>query len=176
MNSETIILGGGCFWCMEGVFQLVKGVEKVVSGYAGGQVANPTYQQVCSGETGHAEVVQITYNPNIIKLEEILDIFFHLHDPTTLNKQGADVGTQYRSVVYYEDENQLPVIEKVMEESQKDWYDRIVTQVEKLDKFYPAEDYHQNYFKNNPDQGYCQLVINPKIAKLKQKYLVKLVD
>jgi len=176
MNSETIILGGGCFWCMEGVFQLVKGVEKVVSGYAGGQVLNPTYQQVCSGETGHAEVVQITYNPNIIKLEEILDIFFHLHDPTTLNKQGADVGTQYRSVVYYEDENQLPVIEKVMEESQKDWYDRIVTQVEKLDIFYPAEDYHQNYFKNNPDQGYCQLVINPKIAKLKQKYLVKLVD
>jgi methionine-S-sulfoxide reductase len=176
MNSETIILGGGCFWCMEGVFQLVKGVEKVVSGYAGGQVLNPTYQQVCSVETGHAEVVQITYNPNIIKLEEILDIFFHLHDPTTLNKQGADVGTQYRSVVYYEDENQLPVIEKVMEESQKDWYDRIVTQVEKLDIFYPAEDYHQNYFKNNPDQGYCQLVINPKIAKLKQKYLVKLVD
>lgn len=176
MNSETIILGGGCFWCMEGVFQLVKGVEKVVSGYAGGQASNPTYQQVCSGETGHAEVVQITYNPSIIKLEEILDIFFHLHDPTTLNKQGADVGTQYRSVVYYEDENQLPVIEKVMEESQKDWYDRIVTQVEKLDIFYPAEDYHQNYFKNNPDQGYCQLVINPKIAKLKQKYLVKLVD
>jgi methionine-S-sulfoxide reductase len=175
MNSETIILGGGCFWCMEGVFQLVKGVEKVVSGYAGGQVVNPTYQQVCSGETGHAEVVQITYNPNIIKLEEILDIFFHLHDPTTLNKQGNDVGSQYRSVVYYEDENQLPVIEKVMEESQKDWYDRIVTQVEKLDIFYPAEDYHQNYFKNNPDQGYCQLVINPKIAKLKQKYLVKLV-
>ena len=176
MNSETIILGGGFFWCMEGVFQLMKGVEKVVSGYAGGQVINPTYQQICTGNTGHAEVVQISYNPNIIKLEEILDIFFHLHDPTTLNKQGADVGTQYRSVVYYEDENQLPVIEKVMEESQKDWYDRIVTQVEKLDIFYPAEDYHQNYFKNNPDQGYCQLVINPKIAKLKQKYLVKLVD
>jgi len=176
MNSETIILGGGCFWCMEGVFQLVKGVEKVVSGYAGGEVSNPTYQQVCSGETGHAEVVKITYNPNIIKLEEILDIFFHLHDPTTLNKQGADVGTQYRSVVYYEDEGQVAVIENVMEESQKDWYDRIVTQVEKLDVFYPAEDYHQNYYRNNPDQGYCQLVINPKIAKLKQKYLVKLAD
>ncbi len=172
---RKIVLGGGCFWCIEGVFQLVKGVEKVVSGYTGGELVNPSYTAVCSGKTGHAEVVEISYNPKVITLDEILDIFFHLHDPTTLNRQGADVGTQYRSAVYYLDEQDAEIIERVLQSSQADWQDKIVTEVAKLDVFYPAESYHQNYFNNHPEQGYCQLVINPKITKLKQKYLTKVV-
>jgi methionine-S-sulfoxide reductase len=172
---KTIVLGGGCFWCIEGIFQLVKGIEKVVSGYSGGEVANPTYEAVCTGKTGHAEVVEITYNSKVISLTEILDIFFHLHDPTTLNRQGNDVGTQYRSAIYYLNNEDLPIIEKVLEVSQDDWKDKIVTEVSKLSIFYPAEKYHQNFFKNNPEQGYCQLVINPKIAKLRQKYFSKLI-
>lgn len=174
MVLSKIILGGGCFWCIEGVFQLVNGIEKVVSGYAGGQVVNPTYEAVCAGKTGHAEVVEISFDEKVIKLEEILDIFFHLHNPTTLNRQGADVGTQYRSVVYYTNKTQLPIIEEVLHASQADWPDHIVTEVSKLDVFYEAEAYHQNYFKNHPEQGYCQAVINPKIAKLRQKYFTKL--
>ena len=176
LNLSKIILGGGCFWCTEGVFQLVRGVEKVVSGYTGGATLNPTYMQVCSGQTGHAEVIEVSFNPEVICLTELLDIFFHLHNPTTLNKQGADAGTQYRSAVYYLDDAQLPIIQQALEAAQADFPDKIVTEVTKLNIFYPAENYHQNYFKNHPEQGYCQLVINPKISKLKQKYISKIQD
>ena len=176
LNLSKIILGGGCFWCTEGVFQLVRGVEKVVSGYAGGATLNPNYMQVCSGQTGHAEVIEVSFNPEVISLTELLDIFFHLHNPTTLNKQGADAGTQYRSAVYYLDDAQLPIIQQALEAAQADFPDKIVTEVTKLNIFYPAENYHQNYFKNHPEQGYCQLVINPKISKLKQKYISKIQD
>ena len=176
LNLSKIILGGGCFWCTEGVFQLVRGVEKVVSGYTGGATLNPTYMQVCSGQTGHAEVIEVSFNPEVISLTELLDIFFHLHNPTTLNKQGADAGTQYRSAVYYLDDAQLPIIRQALEAAQADFPDKIVTEVTKLNIFYPAENYHQNYFKNHPEQGYCQLVINPKISKLKQKYISKIQD
>ena len=176
LNLSKIILGGGCFWCTEGVFQLVRGVEKVVSGYTGGATLNPTYMQVCSGQTGHAEVIEVSFNPEVISLTELLDIFFHLHNPTTLNKQGADAGTQYRSAVYYLDDAQLPIIQQALEAAQADFPDKIVTEVTKLNIFYPAENYHQNYFKNHPEQGYCQLVINPKISKLKQKYISKIQD
>ena len=176
LNLSKIILGGGCFWCTEGVFQLVRGVEKVVSGYTGGATLNPTYMQVCSGQTGHAEVIEVSFNPEVISLTELLDIFFHLHNPTTLNKQGADAGTQYRSAVYYLDDAQLPIIQQALEAAQADFPDKIVTEVTKLNIFYPAENYHQNYFKNHPEQGYCQLVINPKISKLKQKYISKLIN
>lgn len=171
---KKIVLGGGCFWCMEGVFQLINGVEKVLPGYAGGEVVNPSYEAVCTGKTGHAEVIEITYNPNIIGLSEILDIFFHLHDPTTLNRQGGDVGTQYRSAIFYSNQDETVITQQVLMAAQADWPNKIVTEVVKLDTFYPAENYHQNYFTNHPEQGYCQFVINPKIAKLKQKYFIKL--
>ena len=175
-NGEMATLGGGCFWCTEAVFSELQGVEKVESGYAGGSTLDPTYEQVCSGKTGHAEVVQITFNPRVISYKELLEIFFTVHDPTTLNRQGADVGTQYRSIILYHNDEQKAVAEQVIREidSAQIWKRPIVTQVRPLDVFYRAEDYHQHYFKQNPKQSYCQFVISPKVAKLRQQHLAKL--
>lgn len=176
MATEMATLAGGCFWCLEAVYQQLKGVEKVVSGYAGGHVANPSYQAVCSGTTGHAEVVQITYNPDIVTYKDLLDVFFTIHDPTTLNRQGNDVGTQYRSAIYYHTPQQKQIAEQTIKDVTAEgvWDNPIVTEVEPLDVFYPAEDYHQNYYVDNPNQGYCRVVIAPKVAKFRQKYLAKL--
>jgi peptide-methionine (S)-S-oxide reductase len=173
---ETTTLGGGCFWCLEAVFDQLKGVTDVVSGYAGGQVKNPTYKQVCTGMTGHAEVVQITFDPDVVSFKDILHIFFTIHDPTTLNRQGADVGTQYRSAIFYHSPDQKAMAEQVIAEMTKAgiWDDPIVTEVTPLATFYPAEDYHQEYFVNNPSQGYCRVVIAPKVAKFRQKYMDRL--
>ena len=175
-NHEVATLGGGCFWCTEAVFEEIQGVESVVSGYAGGEVENPTYRQICTGRTGHAEVVQVTFNPDAVSYREILQIFFTTHDPTTLNRQGADAGTQYRSVVFYHDDEQKRIAEEVIQafEDNDVWDDPIVTQVDPLPTFYPAEDYHQNYFAQNPNQPYCQAVIAPKVSKLRRQYLEKL--
>ena len=162
---RKIVLGGGCFWCIEAVYRNVKGVNLAVSGYAGGARANPTYENVCSGATGHAEVVDIDYDESVISLEEILDIFFTIHDPTTLNQQGADKGTQYRSVIYYANDEEKRVIEDAIAKHQKDFADPIVTEVSPLPEVYPAEAYHQNYYANNSMQGYCQVVIAPKLQK-----------
>ncbi len=162
---KEIILGGGCFWCIEAVFNRVKGVKEAISGYSGGERKNPTYQQVCSGATGHAEVVKIVYDDEIIDLDEILDIFFEIHDPTTLNRQGADIGTQYRSIIFYENSDEKKVIEKAIQKAQTKYKDKIVTEVSLKKPFYRAEDYHQNYYDNNPYQGYCQMVIQPKVQK-----------
>jgi methionine-S-sulfoxide reductase len=174
--TKTIVLGGGCFWCIEAIFQRVRGIESVVSGYSGGDVANPSYEAVCTGRTNHAEVVQLTYNQEVISLAEVLDIFWHLHDPTTLNRQGPDHGTQYRSVIFYQTEEEKQTINEVLEKIRPDWTDRIVTQIEPLDVFYPAEDYHQDYFNKHPTQGYCNLVISPKLHKLREKYFEKLKE
>lgn len=168
--------GSGCFWCTEAVFELVKGVVKVESGYSGGTVPNPTYEAVCTGLTGHAEVVQIYYDPTIISYTQLLEIFWKTHDPTTLNRQGADVGTQYRSVIFYHDEEQKKLAEeykKKLDEA-KIWNDPIVTEISPFKKFYRAEDYHQNYYVNNPYQGYCSFVITPKIEKFKKVFKDKL--
>lgn len=169
---ESIVLGGGCFWCIEAVFDRVKGIEAAISGYAGGDVDNPTYEQVCSGETGHAEVTKITFDPGVISLEDILHIFFTVHDPTTLNRQGSDMGTQYRSIILYADQKQHEVAEKIMREIAEEgiYMDAIVTELVSLKKFYPAEEYHQRYFEKNPDAAYCQIVIAPKVAKFRSKY------
>jgi peptide-methionine (S)-S-oxide reductase len=169
---ETATLAGGCFWCLEAVFQLVKGVEKVVSGYSGGQAENPSYQEVCNGTTGHAEVVQISFDPEIISFEDLLGIFFSIHDPTTLNRQGGDIGTQYRSAIYYHDIAQKAAAEQAIKEigSSEIWENPIVTEISPLDVFYPAESYHQNYFANNPNQGYCRAVVTPKVTKFRSKY------
>jgi methionine-S-sulfoxide reductase len=169
-SSETIVLGGGCFWCTEAVFELFKGVIKTVPGYAGGWKNNPSYTLVCSGLTGHAEVLSIEYDPKIIPLETILDIFFTMHDPTTMNRQGADIGTQYRSIILYTTDEQKETSEKFINKIQKDYDKPIVTEVKKLEKFFPAEDYHKNYFDNNPGKGYCTLVISPKVQKVKKKF------
>ncbi|MBD3158956.1 MAG: peptide-methionine (S)-S-oxide reductase MsrA [Candidatus Lokiarchaeota archaeon] len=171
-------LGGGCFWCTEAVFQRLKGVHSVTSGYAGGDVANPTYQEVCSGNTGHAEVVQIEYDPEVISYEELLDVFFETHDPTTLNRQGNDVGTQYRSIILYHDEQQkTAAIQKKNELDQRDKYESpIVTQISKLDDFYPAEEYHQDYYEKNSGHGYCRIVIEPKLEKVEQTFSLKLSE
>ncbi|NPV55834.1 MAG: peptide-methionine (S)-S-oxide reductase MsrA [Anaerolineae bacterium] len=171
-NLQIATLAGGCFWCLEAVFDQVIGVTDVVSGYAGGHAANPTYQQVCTGNTGHAEVVQVTFDPAVIDFADLLRIFFAIHDPTTLNRQGADVGTQYRSAIFYHDEAQKAAAEAVIEElvDEKLWHDPIVTELVPLQAFYPAEDYHQEYFANNPGQGYCQFVVAPKVAKFRQKF------
>jgi len=166
MKIEKLVLGGGCFWCTEAVFTNVKGVVKVVSGYAGGARANPTYENICTGATGHAEVIDIKYDSDIVTLDALLDIFFAVHNPTTLNQQGADKGTQYRSVVYYENDEQKEVILESIEANQKNFRDKIVTEVSELPIVYKAEEYHQNYFKNNPSQGYCQAVVAPKVQKL----------
>jgi len=175
-QKEVATLGGGCFWCTEAVFSELKGVEKVESGYSGGAISNPTYEQVSAGTTGHAEVVQITFDPSVISFEEILKIFFTMHDPTTLNRQGADVGTQYRSVIFYHNNEQKTIAEKVIEEINraKIWNASVVTQIEPFKVFYEAEDYHNEYFTRNPEKPYCQLVIAPKIAKLRQHYREKL--
>lgn len=168
---ELATFGGGCFWCIEAVLQQIKGVEKVISGYSGGNVpGKPTYREVCSGLTGHAEVVQITYDANVIKFEEILVIFMTSHNPTTLNRQGADRGTQYRSVVYYHDDEQKQIAEATVKELAPYFEDAIVTEISALETFYEAEDYHQDYYNNNKSQGYCSAVISPKLAKLRKMH------
>ena len=175
-DVETATLGGGCFWCLEAVYEQLNGVIGVESGYAGGAVPSPTYQSVCTGRTGHAEVVQITFEPEVISFEELLSIFFAIHYPTTLNRQGADVGTQYRSAIFYHDEKQLMVAESVMQriEAEGIWDDAIVTEVAPFEVFYKAEDYHQEYYRRNRGQPYCQAVIAPKVAKFRRQYLEKL--
>ena len=169
-KTEVATLGGGCFWCIDTIFRELKGVEKVESGYAGGTSANPSYRDVCSGTTGHAEVVQVTFDPSVLSFRDLLGVFFTIHDPTTLNRQGADVGTQYHSP------EQKQVAEQVIEEltREKVWDDPIVTQVVPLTTFYVAEKYHQDYYTQNPDQGYCQIVIAPKVAKFRKAYLDRL--
>jgi len=171
---EQATLGGGCFWCLEAAFLELRGVERVVSGYAGGQIDNPTYHQVCSGFTGHAEVVRIDFDPEVITYRDLLGVFFTIHDPTTLNRQGYDVGTQYRSAIFYHSDEQKAEAEAVIAEVQPIWADPIVTEVVPLERFYPAEDYHQNYFANNPNQPYCRAVVEPKVARVRQKYLERL--
>jgi peptide-methionine (S)-S-oxide reductase len=176
MAKEVITLGGGCFWCLEAVYDQLKGVTDVVSGYAGGHIPNPTYQAVCSGTTGHAEVVQVTFDPEVISLGQILDVFFTIHDPTTLNRQGADVGTQYRSAIFYHTPEQKQTAEQKIAEL-KDaglWANPIVTELTPVETFYAAEEYHQEYFARNPYQGYCQVVIAPKVAKFRKEYLEQL--
>jgi peptide-methionine (S)-S-oxide reductase len=175
-GMETATLAGGCFWCLEAVYDQLRGVEDVVSGYAGGRVKNPTYQQVCAGTTGHAEVVQLTFDPTAISFREILEVFFTIHDPTTLNRQGADVGTQYRSAIFYHSPEQKATAEQVISEinAAKIWSASIVTEVTPFETFYPAEDYHQEYFARNPGQGYCTVVIAPKVAKFRKQYLSRL--
>jgi peptide-methionine (S)-S-oxide reductase len=167
---EIATLGSGCFWCSEAIYSDLEGVQSAVSGYSGGAVANPTYEQVCAGTTGHAEVVQVTFDPKIISYENILRVFFHTHDPTTPNRQGADAGTQYRSVIFYHTEAQKEIALKVKSESQKDWEKTIVTQVVPFVSFYKAEGYHQDYFANNPSNPYCQVVINPKLKKFEKQF------
>lgn len=166
MANSKITIGGGCFWCVEAVFQQVEGVSEVVSGYSAGQIPNPTYQQICTGTTGHAEVIQITFDSDVVTAETLYDLFFRAHDPTTLNRQGADRGTQYRSIILYHDEAQREVAEQVMEKAKAYWSDPIVTQIEALDVFYPAEDYHQDYYRSHTNQPYCMVVIRPKLEKL----------
>ncbi|MDX2077182.1 MAG: peptide-methionine (S)-S-oxide reductase MsrA [bacterium] len=173
---ETITLGGGCFWCLEAVYDQLRGVTDVVSGYMGGITPNPTYKQICTGTTGYAEVTQLQYDPTVTNLRQILDVFFTIHDPTTLNRQGADVGTQYRSVIFYHNDEQKRIAEETIAELTQTrlWANPIVTEITPAEKFYPAEDYHQEYFENNPNAGYCQIVIAPKVAKFRQKFLAEL--
>jgi len=175
-NLETATLAAGCFWCVEAVFDDLQGVEDVVSGYSGGHTENPTYQEVCSETTGHAEVIQIKFNPNEISFKEILQVFFAVHDPTTLNRQGNDVGTSYRSAIFYHSDEQKRVAEEVIKEvTEGDVYDNpIVTQIAPFDKFYVAENYHQEYFANNPNQPYCAAIVAPKVSKFRKKFLDKL--
>jgi methionine-S-sulfoxide reductase len=175
-NKEIATLAGGCFWCLEAVFKDLRGVDSVVSGYSGGSVTNPTYNQVCSGTTGHAEVVQVTFDPQVVTFREVLEVFFTIHDPTTLNRQGADAGTQYRSAIFYHSPEQREVAEQVIAEltAERLWRDPVVTEVTPLTEFYAAEDYHQDYFENNPYQPYCAAVVAPKVAKFRKKFLDKL--
>ena len=178
MRTEMATLGGGCFWCLEAVYDQLRGVTQVVSGYAGGETDSPTYEQVCSGRTGHAEVVQVTYDADVLSFDDILDVFFTIHDPTTLNRQGADIGTQYRSIILYHDEAQREAAERKILEFTKAglWDDPIVTQLEPLETFYPAEEYHQRYFERNPNKGYCQFVIAPKVAKFRKAFINRLKE
>ena len=175
-RRETATLGGGCFWCLEAVFEEMAGVKDVVSGYAGGRNADPTYRQVCSGTTGHAEVVQITYDPRVTDFAEILTVFFSIHDPTTLNRQGADVGTQYRSVIFYHDAGQKRIAEQAVAAIDEAgvWKNRVVTELTPYTEFFRAEDEHQDYYANNKAQGYCQVVINPKLKKFREQFADKL--
>ena len=175
-QRESATLGGGCFWCLEAVFEGLRGVERVVSGYAGGDVADPSYEQVCTGTTGHAEVVQVTFDPSVVSFRDLLEVFFGIHDPTTLNRQGMDVGTQYRSVIFYHSPEQRQVAEQAIAEVSAAgvWDQPIVTQVLPFSQFYPAEAYHQGYFRNNPGQGYCQAVVSPKVAKFRKHFAAKL--
>ncbi len=173
---EVATLAGGCFWCLEAVYDQLQGVTDVVSGYSGGQVENPSYQQVCGGTTGHAEVVQVTFDNTVISFGQLLDVFFTIHDPTTLNRQGNDIGTQYRSTIFYHSPEQKATAEQKIAElsQQKLWPNPIVTEVTAFEKFYPAEDYHQEYFARNPNQGYCQFVVAPKVAKFRKLYMQQL--
>jgi peptide-methionine (S)-S-oxide reductase len=172
-NLQTATLAGGCFWCLEAVYDEVKGVQGVESGYAGGHMDNPSYREVCNGNTGHAEVVQVHFDPSIVSYRDLLNVFFAIHDPTTLNRQGADVGTQYRSAIFYHDEEQKKIAEELIKDlnAQQIWDKPIVTQVEKLDKFYMAEDYHQEYFARNQYQPYCMAVVAPKVSKFRKHFL-----
>ena len=174
--SEITTLGGGCFWCLEAIYDQLQGVEDVVSGYSGGQTPDPTYEQICSGRTGYAEVIQVQFDPGVISFEDILKVFFTVHDPTTLNRQGADVGTQYRSAIFYHTPEQKATAEQVIAAITAAglWADPIVTEVTAFETFYPAEGYHQEYFQRNPNQGYCQVVIAPKVAKFRKQYLDRL--
>jgi peptide-methionine (S)-S-oxide reductase len=176
MSQELATLAGGCFWCLEAVFVDLKGVERVVSGYTGGKGPNPSYREVCSGTTGHAEVVQVTFDPAVISFKELLEIFFTIHDPTTLNRQGADEGTQYRSAIFYHTPEQKATAGQVIKDLDAAgiWDGPIVTELSPLPAFYPAEEYHQDYYKLNPDQGYCRAVIAPKVAKVRKLYFDKL--
>ena len=173
---QLATLAGGCFWCLEAVYNELRGVESVVSGYAGGHDPDPTYEAVCSGTTGHAEVVQIAFDPDMVSFRELLEVFFTIHDPTTLNRQGNDVGTQYRSAIYYHDEEQRLIADEVIEEMTVAglWDDPIVTEVTALDTFYEAEEYHQQYFEKNPFQPYCFVVVRPKVSKFRKKFISKL--
>ncbi|MEO8210024.1 MAG: peptide-methionine (S)-S-oxide reductase MsrA [bacterium] len=175
---ETATLAGGCFWCIETIFDDLKGVEKVESGYSGGKKTDPTYEEVCSGNTGHAEVVQITFDPSVISYEKLLEVFFHIHNPTTLNKQGADVGTQYRSAIFYHNDEQKKTAEIVIEKIGKSglWEDPIVTEVTEFKTFYTAENYHQDYYNNNKEKSYCSIVIAPKVRKFYKEYKDLLKD
>ncbi|MFN0216419.1 MAG: peptide-methionine (S)-S-oxide reductase MsrA [Saprospiraceae bacterium] len=175
-QTEIATLGGGCFWCVEAVFQDLKGVLKVESGYSGGPSENPSYKEICSGLTGHAEVVQLTFDPLTVSFQDILRVFFTVHDPTTLNRQGNDVGSQYRSVIYYHSEEQKHIAEAGILEAQEAWDDPIVTELTAFEKFYKAEAYHQNYYKDNPYQGYCSFIIAPKVKKFREKFREKLKD
>lgn len=174
--SEVATLAGGCFWCLEAVFREVDGVESVTSGYTGGTTLNPTYEQVCSNKTGHAEAVQLTFDPARISYREILEIFFSVHDPTTRNRQGPDTGTQYRSAIFYHNEQQKAIAEGLIRELDESrlWEKPIVTQIAPLDRFYPAEDYHQEYFSRHPEQAYCQMVISPKVNKFRKQWAKRL--
>lgn len=176
MTTQLATLAGGCFWCLEAVFEQLRGVTKVTSGYSGGHIPNPSYEAVCTGTTGHAEVVQIAFDPDVLSFRELLEVFFTLHDPTTPDRQGGDVGTQYRSGVFYHDEEQRRTAELVVRELEAEhvFDDPIVTKIEPLDVFYPAEEYHKEYYRRNPNQPYCRAVIAPKVAKLRSKYLEKL--
>ncbi len=171
MRESQATLAGGCFWCLEAVYQNVKGVEQVVSGYSGGSVDNPTYDQLHKANTGHAEAVQITFDPEIISYKKLLEIFYTIHDPTTPNRQGPDAGEEYRSVIFYHDDKQKTIAEKVTKNfAAKVWSDPIVTQIAPLEKFWPAENYHQNFYENNKNVGYCQIVINPKLEKFRERF------
>ena len=175
-NRAVATLAGGCFWCLGAVFEQLRGVERVESGYAGGTMPHPTYRQVCAGDTGHAEVVQVTFDPAVLSFREVLDVFFATHDPTTLNRQGGDVGTQYRSVIFSHDPEQKRVAEERIAQLNAEglWPKPIVTQVEPFTAFYKAEDYHQEYFRNHPGQAYCQAVVAPKVAKFRKQFTAKL--
>jgi peptide-methionine (S)-S-oxide reductase len=175
-SKELATLAGGCFWCLEAVYKELRGVERVVSGYAGGHVERPNYRDVCDGTTGHAEVVQITFDPSAVSYKELLEVFFTIHDPTTLNRQGADAGTQYRSAVFYHGPEQRETAEQTIAEMEaaRVWDSPIVTEVAPLDRFYPAEDYHQDYFEKNPSQPYCRAVVEPKVSKFRKLFLDRL--
>ncbi len=172
-NLQTATLAGGCFWCLEAVFDEMKGVVSVESGYSNGHISNPTYREVCNGDTGHAEVVQVKYDPSVISFRDLLNVFFAIHDPTTMNRQGGDAGTQYRSAIFYHDDEQKQIAEELIKDlnTQKIWDRPIVTEVTKLDKFYMAEDYHQEYFARNTFQPYCQAVVAPKVSKFRKHFL-----
>ncbi|MBD3407628.1 MAG: peptide-methionine (S)-S-oxide reductase MsrA [Candidatus Lokiarchaeota archaeon] len=178
LAMKTATLGGGCFWCVEAVYQQLKGIKRVVSGYAGGAIENPSYEQVVTGTTGHAEVTQITYDPDVITYKEILEVFFAAHDPTTLNRQGNDVGTQYRSIILYHNDEQKQIAKDMIDNLQESgkFKNSIVTELVPFEKFYPAEDYHQNYYRRNRNQGYCRFVIDPKISKVKREFKLMLHD
>ena len=174
MTTEMATLGGGCFWCLEAVYQQLKGVQAVESGYTGGQVENPSYEQVCEGTTGHAEVVRVSFDPAVVSYREILEIFFTIHDPTTLNRQGNDVGTQYRSVIYFHTPEQQETARHVIAEMANVWDAPLVTELSPVETYYKAEDYHQNYFRQNPLQGYCAFVVAPKVAKFRKMFADRL--